>query len=142
MLWLQPERVELLGESLDGVAAVVVDRRAARLVVEWSDLGAHAVFCDAPEQRVTVRVVRRVSGRPGESWGAGIGGAPTPGAMGALEFTASAGAGDASRRRVSASVVVTGVEHELREGKGATQTITCVAVSADGEADPIAEVAA
>ena len=137
-LWLAPERVELLGLSLEGVSAVAVDRRAARVVTEWGDLGAHAVMADVPEQRVTVRIVRRVSGADGGMFAGVI----TPGAMGELLFTAAAGAGDGGRRRVSADVVVTAVEHELREGRGGAQTITCVAVSADGAADPVTEEAA
>lgn len=132
MLWIDPEEVSLLGHALEGVEAVAVDRRAARLALEWSDAGPHAVFADAPEQRVDVRVTRRLASSSGafES-------ALAPGAMGQLSFVAERAGSDASRARVEMTVVVTGVEHALRAGSCARQVISCAAISSDGAADPV-----
>ncbi|RMD63572.1 MAG: hypothetical protein D6824_05145, partial [Planctomycetota bacterium] len=59
MLLLSPHRTTLLGKTLGGVQLVALDRRAPRLVREWSDLGPHLVFADAAEQLVQLRIVRR-----------------------------------------------------------------------------------
>jgi hypothetical protein len=55
----------------------------------------------------------------------------------ALVFHTSPTGAQAGRRRVSATVVVTGVSHELSRKRGAVRTIEAVAISADGAADPI-----
>jgi hypothetical protein len=132
MFWIEPEEVSLLGHALGGVESVEIDRRATRLAMEWSDAGPHAVFADAPEQRVDVRIARRLEGGDG-AFEASV----TPGAAGELSFAAGVAGSDAGRVRVSASVVVTAVEHGLRAGGCAQQRILCVAVSADGAADPV-----
>ena len=130
MLVLNPRLVTFGGESWEDVAAVSIDRVAARLVEEWSDAGPHAVFVDAPERRVTVRVVQEPAGdAPG---------APLPGDSGELVVFTAPGAGDAGRKRVSCGAVVTRVEHEVSLRRGSVRTVTLAAVSADGAADPIA----
>lgn len=132
MLWIEPEEVSLLGHALGGVELVGVDRHATRMALEWSDAGPHAVFADAPAQRVEVRVSRRMAGSDG-AFETDL----APGAMGELSFTANRAGSDADRVRVSMTVVVSAVEHGLRVGKCGQQTILCVAVSADGASDPV-----
>jgi len=132
VLWIEPEEVSLLGHALDGVEAAAVDRRAARLALEWGDAGPHAVFADAPEQRVDVRLTRRLKGSSG-AFEASL----APGAMGQLSFVASRAGSDAARTRVEMTVVVTGVEHALRAGSCARQLISCVGISSDGASDPV-----
>jgi hypothetical protein len=135
MLWLSPERVELLGASLSGVTMVSVDRVTTRLAEEWSDLGPHVVFADAAEQRVTVTVRRGAQGGEGLLTPAAI----RPGAQGTLTLRANPSAGDGKGTSVTASVVVTGVEHGAGAKRGVEQTIRMVAVSSDGALDPISE---
>ncbi len=137
MLWLSPERVELLGVTLPGVTMVSVDRTTTRLAEEWSDLGPHVVFADAAEQRVTVTVRRAAQGGEGLL----TPGAIRPGAQGTLTLRVRASAGDAKGTTVSASVVVTGVEHSAGPTRGVEQTIRMAAVSSDGALDPISEAA-
>lgn len=134
MLWLNPTEVNLLGVALDGVLAISVDRFATRTAEERGDLGPHVVFVDAPEQRVSVRVRRRVGdGSAPAVSGIGVG------AMGALSFRVAGSVGDRQGRRVSATVVVRGVDHDFSERDGFVQSISMTAVSSDGAADPILE---
>jgi len=132
MLWISPEQVTLLGVDLDTVEFVAVDRKAQRLVTEWSDIGRHAVFADVPEERVTIRIRRRLD----TSIGAGFANAITPGALGAFSLRASHTTAGSANVTVSASVVVLAIEHDLSRTRGASQTITCLAVSTDGALDP------
>jgi len=108
---------------------VAVDRAATRLIEEWSDNGPHAVLVDAPEQRVTVRVVQEPSGdAPG---------APLPGESGEFVVFTAPASGDTGRLRVSCEAVVTRVEHEVSLRRGSVRTVWLTAVSADGANDPI-----
>jgi hypothetical protein len=129
VLLLNPRVVKFGGASWEGVAAVVIDRSAARLAEEWGDSGPYATFADVPEQRVRVRVVQELSGDDV--------GSPRPGDEGTLEFFTSPARSDGGRRRVSIACVVLGVEHEVSLKKGALRTVTLAAVSSDGAADPV-----
>lgn len=129
MLLLNPRMVRFGAEMWQDVSAVVIDRSAARQVVEWSDDGPHVVLADVPEQKVTVRVVQDVASDDVD--------APTPGEQGELRFYTSPTAAEGGRRRVSTEAVVLSVTHELSLKKGAVRTVTLVAVSADGATDPI-----
>ena len=131
MLILNPRSVKFGGATWDDVTMVAVDREAHRHVQEWGDLGPHAVVVDVPEQRVRVRVVRNV--------GAGDIDVPRPGDAATLTlYTAPAG-NELRRRRVSCAAVVLGVSHQLSSA-GATRTVTLIAVSSDGAADPVSVV--
>lgn len=133
MLLLNPRRVRFAGTAFEDVAAIVVDRSAAKEVVQWSDLGPHVVLADVPEQRVEIRVVQNLSGaRPGESVDA-----PSPGQAGELVFHTSPTAGAGGRKRIAVQVVVLGVEHELSLRRGAVRTVRFVGISSDGQADPL-----
>lgn len=133
MIWLDPSRVTLGGDALEGVSSVSVDRKATRFVEEYSDTGPHVVFADAPEQRVTARLIRTV----GES-GAG---ALRPGDSGELAFEVGASASAAGARRISMQVVIQSIANKVDPKAGATQTIECVALSSDGATDPVSDVA-
>lgn len=130
MLLLNPETVKFGSATWQDVFAVLVDRAAERSTLEWSDTGPYAVFADVPEQRITVRVSRRIL--------RDVAFTPRPGESAELVVYASPTAGDASRRRVRTTCVVTHVAHELSSQRGAVQTVTLVAISADGASDPIA----
>lgn len=133
MLVLAPQRVRFDLTEWTDVSLIAVDRAATREAVEWMDLGPHPTFADVPEQRTTVRVVRRLD--------RGDLAAPTPGQAGTLAFEVSPAATETGRRTHSAPCVVLGVRHELgigAKGPTATQTIELVALSTDGAADPFA----
>ncbi len=131
MIWIDPAGVRLGGASLGGVSSISVDRHAERLLAERSDFGPHVVFADAPEQRVSVRIVRTV-GPEGP-------GGHRPGDLASLEFRAGPSASDAGMRVVTIQVVVEAVLNRVDPKAGATQTIECVAISSDGVADPVVE---
>lgn len=131
MIWIDPTAVSFGGAAVDGVESIVVDRRSERLVEERSDNGPHIVFADCVEERVSLRLVRRVGGSGAGGW--------RPGNGGLLEFRAGPSAGVASGVRVSVEVVVTGVANRLDPSRGAMQTVEFVAISSDGESDPVSE---
>lgn len=131
MIWLNPRRVTIHGAELRYVSVVMVDRSGDRVVVEHSDEGPHAAFVDVPEQRVTIALTRTIVGE-----GAG---SLRPGDSGVLTFRTAASASDAEVREVSATVVITSIEHKVDSKRGAQQTITCIAVSSDGVSDPVVE---
>jgi len=134
MLWLNPTEATLDGAPLPGVRSVAVDRVTTRTAEERTDAGPHVVFSDAPEQRVTLRLRRRVAGADD----AALPGVPL-GAMAALAFRAAPSSGDRNGRRISATVALRAVEHGFTAREGFTQTLTMTAISPDGAADPITE---
>ena len=129
MLLLTPRVVRFGDATWEDVSAVVVDRAARRKVVEWSDMGPHVALADVPEQEVTLRVVQSLARDAPDG--------PKPGDAGELSFDTSPAGTDAARRRVRAQAVVLDVRHELSVKGGATRTVTLVAVSPDGAADPL-----
>jgi len=139
MLHLDPDIVTLTIAGapfpLPGVTAIAIDRRAARLVVEYGDAGPHPAFVDAPEQIATIRVRRDV--HPGEATFPDL----RPGALVGFFARLAPSAGDASVRTIAAQAVVRAIEHDLTPRKSAEQIISLVAVSTTGGADPIVEEA-
>ncbi len=131
MLIVNPDEVVFAGRSLDEVRQVVIDRRAAREIVEFGDLGAHAVFCDVPEVRVEVRIRRELL-RDAPS-------GPAPGELGELRIRTAPTGGDAIGDTIVCQAVVTRITHDLRAAGGAVQTLVLLAISADGIADPVQE---
>ncbi len=132
MLILNPRSVVLGSARLGDVVSVAIERRAARLAVEWTDLGPHAAFADVPEQRVDVRIVQEV--------GEGAPDGPSPGQSVTLSLVTSPAGGDSARQRLSASGVVTGCRYEVVQtalGERTRRTIDVVLVSPDGAADPV-----
>lgn len=129
MVFLNPDIVTLGALTLTNVQFVAIDREARRTALEYSDLGPHAAFVDVPEQRITVRIVRRIT----ESEALPI----KPGDRLALALRAAPNLSGAGVRASAATVVITAVESTLSNRGGATQRISAIAISADGAADPI-----
>lgn len=129
MLVLNPRLVTFDQQSWQNVTAVSIDRTATKETVEWSDMGPHVALADVPEQRVTIKVIQSLDADDLD--------ATKPADAGSLTLHTSPAASDAGRKRISAQVVVTKVEHEISLKRGAVRTVTMVAVSPDGQADPI-----
>ena len=129
MLILNPDIVKFAGERMEGVVAVALDRRPAREIVEFDDLGPHVTFADVPEQRVEVVVRQELR--------AGDLGAMAPGDAGLLELWTGPGASDAGRRKLSATAVCLRIEHDLSRRAGAARTIRFIAISSSSATDPV-----
>ncbi len=129
MLLLSP-RVVTFGASLwANVSLVAIDRASSRGVLDFTDLGPHPTFADAPEQTTRIRVVQELAGDDL--------GSPRPGEVGVLELYTSPTATNRARTRLSATACVESVAHEVSLKRGTHRTITLVALSADGATDPI-----
>jgi hypothetical protein len=130
MLILNPREVTFADTPWSNVTLIALDRKSTRLALAWSDNGPHPTFADAPEQQTLLQVVMEVD-RDDIN-------APKPGDQGTLTFATSPTASDASRRRVTMTALVTNVTHELSLRRGSIRTISLIAVSSDGAADPVA----
>ncbi|MBC7835092.1 MAG: hypothetical protein H7Y88_08315 [Phycisphaerales bacterium] len=128
MLLLNPSSATFGSTTLADVIAVAIDHQPAREVIDFSDLGHHPAFADVPEQIIRIRLVRSLV-RDDLS-------TPRPAQQATLAFHTSPTRSDASRKRLSATCVVSSVSHELGHN-AARQTITFIAISPDGESDPI-----
>lgn len=128
MLILNPDIVLFDGDALEGVLAVALDRRPAKEVVEFDELGPHATFADVPEQRVELTVRQEL--RRGDL------SLMAPGDEGELELWTAPGASDAGRRKLTAAVVCLRIEHDLTK-KAPVRTIRFIAISATSSTDPI-----
>lgn len=129
MLVLNPRLVKFGSAVWEGVLAITIDRAAHKQVLEWSDLGPHAVLADVPEERIDLTVVRELVRDD-------LAG-PRPSEQAELVFYTSPTASDAARKKVSVQAVVVAVTHELSLKKGAVRTIRLIAVSSTGGTDPI-----
>lgn len=129
MLILNPREVTFASAVWTDVTLISLNRRGTKVVLDWTDDGPHPTFADVPEQRTDVRIVMEVA--RGEVSG------PRPGEAGTLTFITGPGASDAGRRRLTLSIVITAVEHELSDRKGAVRTIDAVALSSDAATDPV-----
>jgi len=129
MLILNPAEVTFGAATWSDVTAVSIERRPHREVVEWSDVGPHAVMADVPEQRVDIAVVQTLSRDDL--------GTPRPSEQAVLAVQVSPTASDVGRKKISATCVIVRVEHDVSGKRGATRTIRLVAISSDGAADPI-----
>jgi len=131
MIYLQPRRVTFAGQTLSHVSAVVIDRTADLLAVEHSDLGPHVAFVDVPQQRITIRIQRTpVADEPSTI---------KPGDSAPLTLRTAPSPASPDSRQLNATVVITGVEHDITARKGLVQTITAIAVSTTGAQDPVTE---
>jgi hypothetical protein len=136
MLILNPDRVRFQGQTWPEVRAVAVDRAAEKLIEERGDLGPYLIFSDVAEARVTIRV--------SQTLGTSDMLAPLPGDAGVLEWWTSPNASQAQRVRIQCDAVVTDVRHEVGSGngRGASRTISLLAISIDGKVDPLSTIAA
>jgi hypothetical protein len=130
MLSLNPRMVEFGGDEWTGVSSVSISRWSERLLAEWGDEGPHAVLVDVPQERVTVEVVQELLGDDMDE--------PHPGTQGVLTWTTSAKAGDTPERRVTLTGVIQSVDYELSVRRGSVRRVKLVAVSDDGQEDPVA----
>lgn len=131
MVWLNPDTVTLDSTVLTHVTFAAIDREARRTAIEWTDLGAYPAFADVPEQRVTVRITRRVSASEP---------APArPGDQVLFTLRSAPGASAAGVRVVSATVVITEIAHAWSSAAGLTQRITALALSPTGAEDPVTD---
>ena len=129
MLILNPEIVRFESHAWDDVAAIAIDRAAKRLVEDHGDEGPFAAFADVPEQTLTIRVQRRLSGDDVDD--------PALGAFGQLVFYKARAGADNSRKRITINCVVTAIRCDLpAAGKPATNTISFIAAGA-GASDPV-----
>lgn len=131
MLWLNPRRVTIGTLTLDHVESVTLDRTGDKVIVEYGDAGPQVQFVDVPERRVTFRIVRVLVADEATP--------VKPGDQAVLSFRTSPSASGAQVREISATVVITSLEHSVTIKRGAVQTITAIAVSANGIADPVTE---
>jgi len=129
MVFLNPDIVNLGALTLTNVQFVAIDREARRTALEYTDLGPYAAFADVPEQRVSVRIVRRIT----ESEALPI----EPGDRVALSLRSAPNLSAAGVRAISATIVISAVESTLSNRGGATQRISAIAISSTGAADPI-----
>jgi hypothetical protein len=131
MLLMNPRQVRFGATRWNDVRAVAIDRTPARELVEFGDHGPHAVFADVPEQRVDIRVIQDLSGAD-ESVDA-----PLPGEQAELSLHIAPTGASAARKRVSAQAVILRVTHEVSLKRGAVRTVDLVAISDDGDDDPV-----
>lgn len=131
MIILNPDRVTLGSQELAGVTIVAIDRTARRTAYEWTDIGPHINFADIPEQRTSISIIRRITQTELAT--------PRPGELLALALRISTNASAAESAVISASVVITAVEHSVNASGKATQSIRSVAISATGSGDPITQ---
>ena len=129
MLILHPTRVSFAAEPWEDVTAISIDRSAQREIIEWGELGPHAVFADVPEQLVIIKVAMELTRT--------MSGAPAPGDQGTLIFETGPTTSDGSRRTISALAVVRAATHQLSRQKGAVRSVELIAISLTGAADPI-----
>lgn len=129
MLILNPRLVKFGSTTWPDVSLVAIERDARRLALEWSDNGPHPVFADAPEQRLTIRIIQDAATGDIDT--------PRPGEQQTLTlYTAPTGA-DARRRKITATCVITSVSYDLSLTRGTQRRTTLTALSTDGSADPI-----
>lgn len=127
MVVIRPAQVTFGGEVWGAVDRVTIDRVGTRLVREWSDDGPHLVFADVAAQVVRARVTQALD----QTTLTG----PLPGELEELRVELAAG-GDEGRRLVRFDAVVESVTHEV-SGSRAVRTVSLIAVSDEGDEDPV-----
>lgn len=131
MLLLHPAAVTLDGSPLPAVTAIAISRKAKSVLTDFTDNGPHPTFADVPERVTTITITRHPPEPDDASSALSLGDQ--------VELVCSAKrAPDAPHAmRISASVVITAIESALTTGKALVQTISAVAVSSSGAADPV-----
>lgn len=148
MLLVNPKSVNFAESPLPGVRSIIIDRKADTLAEEWTDIGPHQVFCDAPKLRTIVRIVQQLD--LGDA--ASLIASPVPGVQSQLRFQANIN--NAPRGcAVSMLACVVSVTTELPPAPSpwpvagvaapsriALRTITFQAISTVGSSDPVQTV--
>jgi hypothetical protein len=111
---------------------VSIDREAIAALVEHGDNGRHVVFADVTRQKTTARVLQSLTREDLTG--------PALGDQQLLKVVTSPSPGDAWRRELRATCVVTGVLHTVEVGRPAVRVIDLVAVSTAGNVDPVTVV--
>jgi len=130
MLFLNPPSLSLLSTTYSNIESVSIDRLAHRELTDYSDSGPYAVFADIPESKVEIAITQRLDSGNDQSLTG-----PKPGQQGTLELTTSPNASQAQRKKLTAQVVIRSVRYDLTAKP--KRTISLVAISPDGAADPI-----
>jgi hypothetical protein len=128
MLLLSPTRVSLGNLVLQNVSSISIDRLPSREVLEFSDLGPYPTFADIPEQKVLITILQHLTSSDFA--------APLPSASATLTIHARPNGTDAGSVTLQANTVVRAVSHDLAP-KAATRTISLIAISSSGTANPI-----
>lgn len=129
MLILNPRLVRFGTTTWPDVSLIAIDRDTPRLALEWSDRGPHPVFADAPEQRLTIRIIQDIARDDLNT--------PRPGQQDTLTFYTSPTGADARRRKLTLTACITSVSHDLSLTRGTQRRTTLTALSPDGLTDPI-----
>lgn len=131
MLILNPQLVRFDSWSWPDASSISIDRAAAHLIEEWTDLGPHAGFIDVSEIRTTIRLTRKLASTALDD--------PPLGHLADLAFAVAPHATDARTRAFEISCVLTSIKTDAGGPSPAlgTQTFTFHAVSGSGDIDPI-----
>lgn len=128
MLVMKPRQVTFGTEVWPNVDSIAINRKASKLVTDFSDSGPHVTLADVPEQLIEIEVEQSLVG--------GSEGSPLPGVDSTLVFTTSINSSDAATERVSVRAVVSAVSYEVGR-KVSKRMVRLVAVSSNGVADPV-----
>jgi len=128
MLIFSPTRVSLGNLVLQNVSSIAIDRAPSRESLEFSDLGPYPDFADIPEQKVLITILQHLTSSDFA--------APLPSASATLTIHARPNGTDAGSVTLQATTVVRAVSHDLAP-KAATRTISLIAISSNGTANPI-----
>lgn len=131
MLVRSPNAVRFGNAYLANVETIVVERSAHKTIEEWTDTGPHAVLVDVPEQRVSVKLVRRLDTgeRPDRA-------EFVPGVAGLLGFFLAGHGSDASPVEVNINCVLTGMRYDAWD-EPTRQVLTFIAYSEAAAQDPV-----
>ncbi|MCC6427208.1 MAG: hypothetical protein IT435_10355 [Phycisphaerales bacterium] len=134
MLILHPKSVIFGDSRWENITSIAIERTADRLVVERGDDGAQAIFADVPEELVSIRITQDLAQDDLDP--------PRCGDQETLTFFIAASGSEGARRRISAMGVVRRIGYQLAGAGRAIRTISLIAISPDGNSDPIASDAA
>lgn len=128
MLLLSPTRVSFGSLVLPNVSSISIDRAASREAIDFSDNGPHPTFADIPEQKVLITILQHLTSSDFA--------APLPSSSATLTIHAKPNDSDSGSITLQATTVVRSCTHTLSP-KGATRTISLIALSSNGTTDPI-----
>ncbi len=128
MFLSSPTRVTFGSLLLTDVSSIAIDRTASREAIDFSDAGPHPTFADIPEQKVLITIQQHLT--------ASDIAAPLPSSSATLTIRARPNNSDSATLTLQTTAVVRACTHSLNS-KGATRTLSLIALSSNGSADPI-----
>jgi hypothetical protein len=128
MFLSSPTRVSFGSLLLPNVSSISIDRSPSREAVDFSDSGPHPTFADIPEQKSLITILQHLTSSDFA--------APLPSTSATLTILANPNDSDSGSLTLQASTVVRACTHSLNP-KGATRTISLIALSPNGSTDPI-----